>query len=372
LLLSAALIVKNEEKYLAACLSSLQGCVDEIVVVDTGSTDSSREIAETHGARVFEFPWTGDFSEARNYGLARARGEWIFYIDADEELRPGAAPELRRRLEDPLVAGFQVSLNPRIGLTAYRILRLFRNLPEVRFRGLIHENIWPALLDHVRDSGQRVGNLDEVYLDHRGYEGDQEHKHTRNLPLLEEAVRRDPSHVYSWCHLADIQLARGDAEAAEKSWATALSIVRSRTHRANDDALPYLGLLRLHSAQKQEYSELLREALFRFPANVQVTWLHGRAEMEAGKFAAAIPIFERLVEWGESGNYDRNLAYDEKLFGLLPYESLATCHFRLGNYCVSRRYYELAAAADPSRLEFRVKRDLCSSRLEGAALVRSM
>src|SRR5437764_6936259 len=86
--LTAAIIVKDEAEHLAGCLASLRGAVDEIVVVDTGSSDGSPAVAEGFGAVVLHHEWTGNFSEARNLGLDRATGEWILYIDADERLEP--------------------------------------------------------------------------------------------------------------------------------------------------------------------------------------------------------------------------------------------------------------------------------------------
>jgi glycosyltransferase involved in cell wall biosynthesis/thioredoxin-like negative regulator of GroEL len=81
---SACLIIKNEEQYLPRCLWSITPLVDEIVVVDTGSTDRSEEIAAAYGARITRVPWTGDFSEARNLSLEQAHGDWILVIDGDE------------------------------------------------------------------------------------------------------------------------------------------------------------------------------------------------------------------------------------------------------------------------------------------------
>jgi glycosyltransferase involved in cell wall biosynthesis len=365
LLLSATLIVRNEEKFLDSCLASIRGFVDEIVVVDTGSTDATKDIAVAHGARVSEFPWAGDFSQARNHALSLARGEWILYIDADEQVRSGDFADIRARLHDPSFVAFHVSMIPMAGLTSYRILRLFRNQPAIRFLGVIHENIWPSLTRYVGRTGGRVGEVDLLF-EHRGYEGDQAHKHARNLPLLKQAVERDPSRIYAWCHLADVHLASGDPAGAEQAWRTAIEVVRNSGFSTADDSLPYVGLLQFLRGRNEDVSALLREALTRFPWNLQLVWLQGRIEQEAGRFASAIPAFERLAAAGETGEYDRTLAYDRKLLDVLPYESLATCHFRLGRYRESRAYYERAAAVEPGRLEFRVKQLLCS-RLEREA-----
>src|SRR5437667_7943437 len=82
--LSLTMIVRNEEATLAACLSSAADLVDEIVVVDTGSTDGTKEVAARFGARVFDFPWRDDFAAARNESLSHARGNWILWLDGDE------------------------------------------------------------------------------------------------------------------------------------------------------------------------------------------------------------------------------------------------------------------------------------------------
>src|SRR5213592_4364106 len=87
-LLTAAMIARDEERHLPDCLASLTDVVDEVVLVDTGSVDSTVEIARAHGATVLHHVWRDDFSAPRNLGLDNARGRWILYIDADERLRP--------------------------------------------------------------------------------------------------------------------------------------------------------------------------------------------------------------------------------------------------------------------------------------------
>ena len=85
--LSAAIIVKDEADRLDACLTSLRGLVDEIVVVDTGSTDRSVAVAEQHGAVVAHEPWQGDFAVPRNRSLDLVTGDWVLYVDADEQVQ---------------------------------------------------------------------------------------------------------------------------------------------------------------------------------------------------------------------------------------------------------------------------------------------
>src|SRR5438876_349352 len=99
ILISACLIVKNEQRFLRECLRSVQPLVDEIVVVDTGSTDRTKEIALDFGARVFDFKWNDSFAAARNASLRHARGEWIIVVDSDECIRPFRRAALCRLLQ---------------------------------------------------------------------------------------------------------------------------------------------------------------------------------------------------------------------------------------------------------------------------------
>ena len=104
--LSLCMIVKNEEKHLVRCLRSVRDVVDEMIIVDTGSTDKTIDIAKVFGAKVFDFPWTGDFSAARNHSLAQATGDWILVLDADEVISARDFDELkaliRKRTPSPV------------------------------------------------------------------------------------------------------------------------------------------------------------------------------------------------------------------------------------------------------------------------------
>jgi len=361
-LVTASLIVKNEERFLGDCLKSLKGFAEETVVVDTGSTDRTIEIAREAGARVYEFPWTGDFSAARNRALDLSTGEWILYIDADERVRPDTTANLRAQLSSPSHLGYEVLLHPHKGFTPYRVLRLFRNYPSIRFRGVIHENMWPSIEEYQALHGGLIGQSD-MMMDHEGYEGDQRRKHERNLPLLLAGVQENPTRVYSWSHMASIYRDLGERELAEKSWRTALDLVRRRRWIVADNIMPYLGLIEMGLTKGADVSDLLAEAIGRFPNNPQLEWMMAHSLMNKSEFIEAIACFERLVVRGKAKNYDYGLACDLRLFDQFAYEAIATCYFRLGRYAESRRYYQLALDQAPEKLEYRVKHSLCA-RLE--------
>ncbi len=193
--LSLCLIARDEENNIPRCLSSAKDIVDEIIVVDTGSRDNTLRAARSEGARVFTLPWSGNFSEARNYSLNQAKGDWILYLDADEELVPGSEEIIKTLIKDATVEGYYFiieNLLEKGEKINHLNLRLFRHRPEYQFRGLIHEQILPSILN--RDPKVRLLKTPVTIL-HRGYtqkERDSKNKLERNLAILKNAVMQNP------------------------------------------------------------------------------------------------------------------------------------------------------------------------------------
>ncbi len=208
MLLSAALIVRDESSVLRACLESIHPVVDEIVVVDTGSVDDSPEIAAGFGARVIHHRWNSDFAEARNVGLDAARGEWILYIDADERLSRVDRKTVEQLLGGAREVAFRLLLRPDLVSTPYREYRLWRHDPRIRFRGQIHEKVTPAIASLAAAEHRPIADCD-LLLTHVGYDGDQTRKHRRNLPLLRAQLAREPDNLFNRHHLARVLGASG-------------------------------------------------------------------------------------------------------------------------------------------------------------------
>ncbi|HVN35350.1 MAG TPA: glycosyltransferase [Casimicrobiaceae bacterium] len=356
-LLSATLIVRNEERFLEGCLRSLGGRVDETVVVDTGSTDRSREIAGDLGARVIDRRWAGDFAAARNAAIDAARGAWVLYIDADERVVEFDRDAVAAELADARCACYRVLFRPAGGLTRYREYRLFRNRAELRFSGLIHESILPALEALRMRTGLAVGDS-HVALDHLGYDGDLRAKHERNLPLLRARLARDPQHVYSLDHLGATLLALGDAAGAEAAWRRAIDVVRASGARVASDGLPWFHLATLLIERGHDAAALLAEACAAFPENHSLAWLRARSLVAAGDYAAAAPLFAALTRVDVEALSAGSLAFDSTIFGAGAHAALGLCAFRLGRYAESAAHYARAEAIEPANLELRSKRML--------------
>jgi len=160
MLLTACLIVKNEATSLPRCLQSLQGVADEIVLVDTGSSDHTLSIAERFGARIFEQVWPEHFGQARNFTLAQAQADWILNIDADEWLEAvdGLALKVHLRVALPAIYALKWQQHPALALSQKAVL--FPNRRGVRYLGRVHELPWDP-------SGQLAFSLlPEITLSH--------------------------------------------------------------------------------------------------------------------------------------------------------------------------------------------------------------
>jgi tetratricopeptide (TPR) repeat protein len=234
--ISLCLIAKDEERLLPGCLASVEGAVDEIVLVDTGSSDRTREIARAAGARVYDQLWRGDFSAPRNEAARRATGDWILLLDADERLAPGAAAVLRAAV---IGAAWDVGLLPlhnavrldarpedvvsgaaRSGTPAL-LPRLLRNAGGLAWEGVIHEEVDAWLIrrggktSHVAADIVHMGQVAEL----RAARG----KRGRNLEMLRKRCQLEPDSTTPFAYLAGELMDMGELDearrVAEAGWA---------------------------------------------------------------------------------------------------------------------------------------------------------
>lgn len=193
LALSCCIIVKNEVRCISSLLRNISAISDQIVVVDTGSTDNTAEIAKDIGAEVTLFPWTNSFSDARNKSLECASHPWIFYIDADDYLPESSLQSLKDlKKEDPTKAYYSfVIRSTQDGITGISSaqIRMFPNMDGLKFRYRVHEQIRPALIQN----GIPIVQTD-IEVIHAGYT-DREtvsDKQQRNLELLKKDLADCP------------------------------------------------------------------------------------------------------------------------------------------------------------------------------------
>lgn len=229
---SLCVLVKNEERDVAACLASAAGACDEALVVDTGSTDRTRECAREAGARVLEFAWTDDFAAARNFALEHARGAWVLFLDADERLGPGAAEKIRAAVRVKDAIAFRIEIVSTVGAGLPQrstLLRLFRRDPRIRYVRRIHESVNESIAVILRETSMRVYDLD-VTITHSGYTPERFaalRKRERNLRLHRLTVADAPNDPYAWYRFGD-ELRAADASEAraalDRAWELLLAL----------------------------------------------------------------------------------------------------------------------------------------------------
>lgn len=214
--LSVCLIVKNEERFLAQCLKSVRELAQQIVVVDTGSTDRTVEIAKEFGAEVHSFTWCDDFSAARNAALQHVTGDWVLALDADEELSAKDHDALRHAMSDATAMAWRlpiVDIGRELDGCSY-VPRLFRNAPGLFYLGRVHEQIFTSI--EVRRAEWGLENkIGAATLIHHGYTQElvrDRNKIERNLQLLEKAVEELPGEPHLLMNLG-LELSRSGREA---------------------------------------------------------------------------------------------------------------------------------------------------------------
>jgi tetratricopeptide (TPR) repeat protein len=296
---SLTMIVKNEEANLPACLDSVADLVHEIIVVDTGSTDRTQEIAARHGAKVFTFPWCDNFAAARNVSLDHATGDWIFWLDADDRIDAENRRKLRALFaelkSDNLAYRMPCVMHsgafPNLTEKVWHI-RLFRNLPAVRWRYRVHEQILPAILQQ----GGTVCPAD-VTIQHTGYQEAvaRRHKKERNLRLLRLNYAEFPNSSFvqfylGWTYL----LLDQPAEALP-------FLQRSLALNPPDEGMVrklYVLLSRAHHVlgQREEALAVCRAGRTRYADHGELLFQEGCLHLEGRDLAAAEACLRQVLQ----------------------------------------------------------------------------
>ncbi|AEF93771.1 glycosyl transferase family 2 [Desulfotomaculum nigrificans CO-1-SRB] len=291
------MIVKNESQNLGTCLDSVKNHIDEIVIVDTGSTDSTLDIASRYTDKVYTYPWNGDFAAARNYAIARAGGDWILSLDADESLicAPGQLKELVRR-KNNIDAYMLPLLYPVAECTGeynqFLVLRLFRNKKGYQFRGKIHEQV-------VVHNNEVVEIADDIVIKHNmASPKERNRKRGRNLAALKKAYLEDPTNYFLQYYLGIewLGLAKPDK---------ALPFLQNAYRNLTDDhllfrapTLRYLLICLNILGQLDEMICLSLEAALKYPDYTDIYYLGGIALEEKKEYKIAVKWFDQAIQCG--------------------------------------------------------------------------
>jgi tetratricopeptide (TPR) repeat protein len=366
-LIGAALIVKNEHERLGRCLSSIRDVVDEIVVVDTGSTDDTVAIAESFGAVVLHRPWDGDFAAARNYALDAVRAQTVLYIDADEYLEFGTRASLSTALNGPDDhVAWRLSFTQRPGFTPYMEYRLWLNRPDLRFHGVIHESVVPAIDTVCLTEGKTVGDLD-WRLQHDGYEGDQSAKHARNLPLLHAQLVDTPDRTYLWDHIGRIHDDRGETDEARSAYNKGLEIIRRKGLQDPSDCLIYADLILSNAVTHRPDAPLVAEAVGLLPRNAVVRWSCALDALSRRAWEEVISHVDAVLDVPVEEMSSQGLGMSAKIAEEWAFHVRGMARFQLGAYADAAQDFAKAEVSSPGAVAYRAKRILAQARARVAA-----
>jgi glycosyltransferase involved in cell wall biosynthesis/Tfp pilus assembly protein PilF len=359
--LSVCLIAKNEEKFLGQCLRSIRDVANQIVVVDTGSTDRTVAIAQEHGAEVHHFTWSDDFSAARNAALEHATGDWVLVLDADEELSPEGIADLKQAMNTANTISWRLPIvdagRETEGCTY--VPRLFRNAPGLFYISRVHEQVFSSV-EVRREEWNLATGVGTAKLIHHGYTTEvikDRNKIARNLRLLELAIEEipgDPNLLMNY----GLELFRSERP-AEGLGRYAEAFAALATKPANE-VTPELRetLLTQYSSQLMKlgrWSEIITvltsPVAQRGGLTASLHFTLGLAHQELRQWTEAITQFrECLRTRGESSFYLVN----PLILGGAPRHCLALALWRSGELATAAQEFATAMAEDPTLAPLRM------------------
>jgi glycosyltransferase involved in cell wall biosynthesis len=295
------MIVRDEEPRLPRCLASIAPFVDEMVVVDTGSTDRTREVARDYGARVFDFPWMDSFSLARNQSIEQARGRWILRMDADDVISPEDGPKLRELIQryperDDIAYLMEYRVPPAPDGTGGHVVdqvQLWPNRPDLRFEYHLHEQLLPAVLRaglYTLPTGIAVHHCNYDW----SAEG-QAKRRRRDFPLLERDLRERPDDPFVLFNLGMTHHnTTREYEVAAHYLRRSLDCSRGQ-HGIDRITYPLLIQARIGQNDWEAALAVNEEGRTRFPEHAELLLQAGEIYERLGRPEEARRALERLV-----------------------------------------------------------------------------
>lgn len=342
-----AMIVRNEEAKLRRCLGSVKDYVDEIAIVDTGSTDDTVAIAESLGAKLKQIEWPNAFHIARNASLDLVETEWVLWLDADEWFDQPFAAAIREAIQsEKAFAYFLTRYDAHHNDTSVGNLqlRLWRHHPTLRFQGIVHEHI-PFDRMHSAFPDKEVFTTNIGFW-HDGYDPSiATQKAVRNLPLLRRAADDLPEIFYYDIELAQTLKVLGDPEAqeVERRLAERVLALSSRDVPPENTIavflMRHLADLPDDSLRTESTDTFLRLGRGWFSDHPGVRSICAQTEIRRGNLRAALDDLLAVEQMSETGQYDRLTDTNPKLLGEALSLNLALVAHQLGREQLARKHY---------------------------------
>ena len=361
--LTLCMIVRNEDRFLRDALTSVEGVVDELCIVDTGSTDGTVAIAESFGASVSFISWRDDFAWARNRALERATGAWILVLDADERLAPESIAHLRAlRHTKPDGRGrwiwcrnFSDAGRGTVASTN-AIIRIFPNDPAVRYRGAIHEYVSVAGTD-----GTIPAASSPIEIHHFGYQPEimasrnKAHRNFRVSRTAFEAHPDDAVHVYNYAMSA---LLAGERDIAREQFERVVEHTRSTPRGFRPTALATLSGLYTEAGRSADALAAADECVAIVATLPDGHFARGRALAGQQRYKEARAAFERAIEAGSSAGFE-HFVVDEEIAAWKAANEIGGSFVTEGRFADALTWLERGLAKRPAERVLLTNRAKC-------------
>ncbi len=328
--LSACMIVKNEEKFLPQCLKSIKDAVDEIIIVDTGSTDGTVEIAQSFGAKVYHRPWRNSFSEARNHSLSYATCDWILQIDADEALEQTDIPYLHNLIRTGSHHVIYVAIYSDLpgGQAKHYFQRVFRR-GKAHFEGIVH--------NQLIFEGNAIQS--EIRFYHYGYnlsEKEMQKKYKRTGDLLRQQVAENPNNIFTLANLIRNYRNEYNFDKVIELGETGLHMSASQTDPVSIGQRQKISIDLAHAFlnknQVDKAEETCKQSLKENPEHFDMLLVIGEILFKKGDFHNALDYFKKYLIAKEKENKSPSfnlLASDFYSYEHSAYNHIGECYKHL-------------------------------------------
>jgi tetratricopeptide (TPR) repeat protein len=361
--ISLCMIVRNEERFLRDALTSVQGVVDEICIVDTGSTDGTVAIAESFGARINFITWRDDFAWARNAALEMATGAWIFVLDADERLAPESREHLTALRSVPPDGRGRWLRCRNLGDSAREtlastnaLIRIFPNDPAIRYRGTLHE--------YVARAGEETslgGDVTPIEIIHHGYTKeimDARQKPDRNFRVSRAALDAAPDDPVLLYNYAMSALLAGHAESGRNAMERVVELTRGTPRGFRPLALAKLAGIYIDEGRFAEALQIADDCVAAVPTYPDGHFARGRALAGLGRNQEAREALGNVISHGSTGTFE-HFVVDDELPIWRAHNEMAATLVSEARYAEAQQWLELALKARPAERTLILNRARC-------------
>lgn len=349
--LSLCMIVKNEENTLGRCLESVKDIVDEMIIIDTGSTDDTIKIAKEYDTKIFFYEWDNSFSNARNYSLSKASKDWILIMDADDELRSEDKYKVIKLINDEnnkLNAYFGETLSYSGDSSDYNIysnlnIRFIKNGKGYKFSGDIHEQIIPGSEDAKKQVFLGIADIKFYHYGYLNKTVNEKNKRKRNMDIIEKILKENPDDTFMLYNMGVEYSAKGE-------YTEALNYLKKAYKNFN----PSLGfgaklILKMISCNEmlQQFDDcltLIEEGLKYYPSCTDYEFYRANIFYIKNKYYSAIESAKKCTSMGEPPILLREVS---GVATYRPYYLLGIIYSNIGDYDESYKFYDEVLKLNP-------------------------